>query len=57
MTTETTAHVLAIDDDPLAVAVRLQPVLTQRWSALGMQPLLAAPLYPVVPYDWDRHLP
>lgn len=46
-----------LDDDPVATAGRLRRVLEQRWAVAGIQPLLAAPFYPVVPYEWSRHLP
>jgi hypothetical protein len=46
-----------LDDDPVATAERLRRVLQQRWAAAGIKPLLAAPFYPIVPYDWDRYLP
>ncbi|MFZ0833171.1 MAG: hypothetical protein WAM92_08840 [Mycobacterium sp.] len=46
-----------LDDDPVTTAHRLQPVLEKRWSAGGPEPLLAAPFYPVVPYEWDRYVP
>lgn len=46
-----------LDDDPLATAKRLGPVLTSRWSQGGVEPLLAAPFYPVVPHEWDRYVP
>jgi hypothetical protein len=46
-----------LDDDPVATAERLRPVLQQRWAVAGIKPLLAAPFYPIVPYDWDRYLP
>ena len=46
-----------LDDDPVAVAARLGPVLRQRWSAGGVEPLLAAPFHTLVPFDWGRHLP
>lgn len=46
-----------LDDDPVEVAQRLQPVLRARWSAHGIQPLFAAPFHPVVPYEWDRYVP
>jgi hypothetical protein len=45
-----TLSYLFLDDDPVAVAERLRPVLKT-------DPLLAAPFYPVVPYQWDRHVP
>lgn len=46
-----------LDDDPLATAERLGPVLASRWSHGGVEPLLAAPFYPVVPHEWDRYVP
>jgi hypothetical protein len=46
-----------LDDDPVAVAERLRPVLADRWKRDNVEPLLAAPFYPVVPYQWDRYVP
>lgn len=46
-----------LDDDPVAVARRLAPVLTKRWEEAGTRPLLAAPFHPVTPHEWDRHVP
>lgn len=46
-----------LDDDPVAVAERLRPALEARWKHTAVEPLLAAPFYPVVPYQWDRHVP
>jgi hypothetical protein len=46
-----------LDDDPVATAERLQPVLHSGWSETGAEPLLAAPFYVVVPYEWDRYVP
>jgi hypothetical protein len=46
-----------LDDDPVDVARRLRPVLTSRWTDSGVEPLLAAPFHPVVPHQWDRHVP
>ena len=46
-----------LDDDPLATAERLGPVLTSRWGQGGVEPLLAAPFYVVVPHEWDRYVP
>ncbi|KAA0109771.1 hypothetical protein [Mycolicibacterium sp. P1-5] len=40
-----------LDDDPVAVAHRLQPVLKER------ELLLAAPFHTVVPHEWDRYVP
>jgi hypothetical protein len=45
-----------LDDDPIPTAERLRPALEKRWSD-GIEPLLAAPFYPVVPYQWDRYVP
>jgi hypothetical protein len=45
-----------LDDDPVATAERLRPALEKRWSD-GIEPLLAAPFYLVVPYEWDRYVP
>jgi hypothetical protein len=42
-----------LDDDPVAVAHRLQPVLQRR----NTEPLLAAPFHPIVPHEWDRYVP
>ena len=52
-----TATYCFLDDDPVATAERLRPVLTQRWEQAGVEPLLAAPFYPVVPHEWDRYVP
>lgn len=46
-----------LDDDPVAVAQRLRPVLQARWSRDGVEPLFAAPFHSVVPYEWDRYVP
>lgn len=40
-----------LDDDPVTVAQRLRPILAHR------DPLFAAPFHPVVPHQWDRHVP
>ncbi|WP_445167755.1 hypothetical protein ACTXG7_28900 [Mycolicibacterium sp. Dal123E01] len=40
-----------LDDDPVAVADRLKPLLRER------KPLLAGPFYPIVPHEWDRYVP
>lgn len=45
-----------LDDDPVAVAGRLQPVLAERWQQ-SLQGLFAAPFFTVIPYHWDRYLP
>ncbi|PRC45194.1 hypothetical protein C6A85_96385, partial [Mycobacterium sp. ITM-2017-0098] len=46
-----------LDDDPVRVAERLRPALDKRWSAGGVDPLFAAPFYPVIPHEWDSHVP
>lgn len=46
-----------LDDDPVDTGSRLQPVLQRRWQDTPVQPLLAAPFYPVTAHEWDRHLP
>ena len=46
-----------IDGDPVETARSLQPALARRWADGAVKPLLAAPFYAVVPYQWDRHLP
>jgi hypothetical protein len=46
-----------LDDDPVDTATRLRPTLEKRWATTSSKPLLAAPFYPVIPYDWDRYVP
>jgi hypothetical protein len=46
-----------LDDDPVATAQRLRPLLEERWQSQSIQPLLAAPFHTVVPYEWARYLP
>lgn len=46
-----------LDADPVETAARLAPVLTRRWDAHRIEPLLAAPFVTVVPWAWDRALP
>ncbi len=46
-----------LDEDPVATAVRLRPVLERRWKDTGVLPLFAAPFHAIVPYMWDRYLP
>ena len=46
-----------LDDDPVAVAERLRPILEQRWADAELTPRLAAPFFAVVPHAWDRYLP
>jgi hypothetical protein len=46
-----------LDDDPVATAGRLRPVLDARWRRGEAEPLLAGPFHPIVPYQWDRYVP
>jgi hypothetical protein len=46
-----------LDDDPVLTAERLRPALQARWNDGTVQPLFAAPFYPVVPHEWDRYVP
>lgn len=46
-----------LDDDPIATAQRLRPVLAARWDEPGAEPLFAAPFFAVVPHEWDRYVP
>ena len=48
---------LYLDQDPVEVAQRLQGPLARRWSAGGVEGLLAAPFYAIVPFEWKRFLP
>jgi len=50
-------HLCFLEDDPVAVAHRLRPVLALRWRSGTRAPLLAAPFYSVVPFEWERYLP
>src|SRR3954447_8022288 len=45
-----------LDGNPIDVAERLRPLLTERWSSPDIRPLLAAPFQIVVPHQWDRHV-
>jgi hypothetical protein len=46
-----------LDEDPVATAERLRPVLESRWRTADAEGLFAAPFHPVVPYEWDRYVP
>lgn len=46
-----------LDDDPIATAQRLHPVLKARWAESDIEPLFAAPFFAIVPYEWDRYVP
>ena len=46
-----------LDGDPVETAPRLRRLLEQRWEAEQSVPLLAAPFYTLVPFEWERYLP
>lgn len=46
-----------LDDDPVATAERLRPVLATRWAESDIEPLFAAPFFAVVPHEWNRYVP
>lgn len=46
-----------LDQDPVQTAERLRRPLGLRWQAGGVVPLLAAPFYTLVPFEWTRYLP
>ncbi|BBY40954.1 hypothetical protein MMAN_50880 [Mycobacterium mantenii] len=46
-----------LDEDPIATAERLRPVLKARWAESGIEPLFAAPFFAMVPYEWGRYVP
>jgi hypothetical protein len=46
-----------LDDEPAALGTRLRPALEKRWADAGVTPLLAAPFYPIVPWEWGRYVP
>ena len=48
---------LFLDDDPVAVAGRVRPVLEQRWADSGATGLFAAPFHVAHADDLARHLP
>jgi hypothetical protein len=48
---------LFLDDDPVAVAGRLQPALEQRWADTGVVGMFAAPFYVAHADDLTAHLP
>ncbi len=50
-------HLCFLDEDPVAVARRLQPILAARWRSTALLPSLAAPFHTVVPFEWERYLP
>lgn len=46
-----------LDRDPVDVAAALRKRLQERWASGKVKPLLAAPFYTVVPFEWSRYLP
>jgi len=46
-----------LDGEPLKVAEQMQPLLQKRWASGQIEPLLAAPFYTLVPYEWGRYVP
>jgi hypothetical protein len=46
-----------LDQDPVETAARLREKLERRWAAQQTVPLLAAPFYTLVPFEWERYLP
>jgi hypothetical protein len=46
-----------LDDDPVVVAGRVRSVLVRRWERSGVEPLLAAPMYPVTSDTIGLHMP
>jgi hypothetical protein len=46
-----------LDQDPVEIAQRLRRPLEQRWQSGAVVPLLAAPFYTLVPFEWARYLP
>jgi hypothetical protein len=48
---------LYLDEDPVAVARRLEAPVRQRWASGAVEGLLAAPFFSIVPFEWSRHLP
>ncbi|WGM47519.1 hypothetical protein KOAAANKH_02396 [Brevundimonas sp. NIBR10] len=46
-----------LDADPVATAEALRARVTERWASGEVQPLLAAPFFVIVPFEWDRYLP
>jgi hypothetical protein len=46
-----------LDEDPVAVAMRLAAAVQQRWASAAVNGLLAAPFYAITPFEWARRLP
>ena len=48
---------LYLDEDPVAVAGRLEAPVRERWASGEVEGLLAAPFFAIVPFEWSRYLP
>lgn len=46
-----------LDDDPVATARALAPIMAERWASGAARGLLAAPFHTLVPFEWSRYLP
>ncbi|TVV73337.1 hypothetical protein [Sphingomonas solaris] len=46
-----------LDSDPVAAAETLGEAVRKRWETGAVKGLLAAPFFPIVPFEWDRYLP
>ena len=44
-----------LDDDPVVVTRRVDPVLVGRWERERVGPAFAAPFVKMQPWEWDRH--
>ena len=54
-TTGASASVVYLDDDPVVVTQRLDPVMASRWERDGVTPAFAAPFVKMQPWEWDQH--
>jgi len=52
-TGERRVTVCYLDDDPLAVAEAIRPLLADRWRDAPVRPVHAGPYETVVPFQWD----
>jgi hypothetical protein len=46
-----------LDEDMAGTSAAVAPLLRRRWADSGIEPLLAGPFLPIVPWEWDRNLP
>ena len=42
-----------LDDEPVAVAGRLEALVRERWQDGTMKPVYAGPLESIEPFEWD----